>query len=402
MSAPAKKQDRFHFLDGFRGIAIAMVVFAHAFMANILKVIDSFHIPYIGHLFTDFISSGLDLFFVLSGMVILRPYLRRERKFEVWDYIKRRMKRLYPPYFFALIFGAFVVWFNNAFPTWYNERGMRMEFSWLETLKEAGIVNINAMYYNLAWWSLNVEIVFYILVPLIILLFPLPHKLSDRKLYTILGFSLVGTVALQFFCTYNFPIVFNFTHIATNIGMFMEFPVCFMMGAFLATRDLEMKHAKVFLTVGGLLVVGSVFYVPFIGMRYSPFAHTGYGVLSGGLIIMGHKIKSFRDFWSKPIFVWLGERSYSLYLVHLSVFYLTDNLVSHITPERNIYYGILTRGICIPMSFFAAMLLFHFVERKYTKGLVTANIFWPFPLSKLAEAVHGERPAKANAPIANQ
>jgi hypothetical protein len=47
------------------------------------------------------------------------------------------------------------------------------------------------------------------------------------------------------------------------------------------------------------------------------------------------------------------------------------------------------------------MLLFHFVERKYTKGLVTANVFWPFPLSRLRDAVNAERPAKTPAPKAN-
>jgi peptidoglycan/LPS O-acetylase OafA/YrhL len=137
MSSTVNKQERFHFLDGFRGVAIAMIVLAHAFMSHIIRLIMTLKIPFFSHLFSDFISAGLVLFFVLSGMVILRPYLRKERSFKFGPYWKRRFERLYPPFFFALLFGAFVVWFNSAFPTWYNVKGLRMRFTWWELFKES-------------------------------------------------------------------------------------------------------------------------------------------------------------------------------------------------------------------------------------------------------------------------
>ncbi len=76
--------------------------------------------------------------------------------------------------------------------------------------------------------------------------------------------------------------------------------------------------------------------------------------------------------------IWFGERSYSIFLVHFSVFYLVDNFVSHFTPERNAMYGILTRAIGVPLALFCAMLLFHFVERRQAKGLMTDTKFWPW------------------------
>src|SRR4051812_7514494 len=117
MSVVADKQERFHFLDGLRGIAASMIVIHHAFTSNIARFITQHGIPFLGDFLLFFTQSGVDLFFVLSGVVLLRPYLRKQRKFKVVDYFNRRIKRIYPPYFFALLFAAFVVWVNNTFPS---------------------------------------------------------------------------------------------------------------------------------------------------------------------------------------------------------------------------------------------------------------------------------------------
>ena len=351
-------------------------------MANIYRLIAA-KSPFVASLFSDFLSSGLVLFFVLSGMVILRPYMRKERKFQFWKYAERRLKRLYPPFFVALLFGAFVVWFNNTFPTWYNEKGLRMHFSWVELLKEALIVNFDGQYFNIAWWSLNVEIVFYLLAPLIIFLFPTGDKITARKFWMVTSISLIITLFIQYYTTFHMPYLYSFKYGISSIFAFLNFPLCFLIGAFLAAKDFELKAAYPMLIVGAVLVVLSDIKIPELGTRYFPLNLSGYAILSGGLITLGFKSPSFRHFWSKPLFVWIGERSYSLYLVHLSVYYLTDNLVSHVTSERNIWYAVLTRGISIPMSFFAAILLFHFVERRYTRGLVTDKAFWPWHINRL-------------------
>src|SRR5579872_2593191 len=111
MTATAEQKERFHFLDGLRGIAATMIVIHHAFTAQVIKLVAHLKIAVLTDFFTYFTQSGVDLFFVLSGVVLLRPYLRKQRKFKTADYFYRRAKRIYPPYFVALLFGAFVVWF---------------------------------------------------------------------------------------------------------------------------------------------------------------------------------------------------------------------------------------------------------------------------------------------------
>ena len=382
MNVANQKQERFHFLDGLRGIAAAMIVIHHAFSSNIAHFIDSKHIPFLGNFFLNITQSGVDLFFVLSGVVLLRPYLRGQRDFKVMDYFWRRLKRIYPPYFFALLFAAGVIWFNNTYPTWYNLKGMRVEFTWLETLKEAAIINFDGKYYNLAWWSLQIEILFYMVVPLIIFIAPSPQRLNDLRLTVTIAATLAAAMLLQLFFTDHVSFLYSVTYYVLTIGKFVEYPVCFLLGVFLATKDFNLKHAWMFIGSGMALVI---FGIPMIkvSLLYFSVIHSGFGLIYAGVITMAFNMQSLRNYLDTPIMIWLGERSYSLFLIHFSVFYLTDNVVSHFTGERNVWYGVLTRGIGVPAALLAAMTLFYFVEKRQARGLLTGNIFWPWQLRKL-------------------
>jgi peptidoglycan/LPS O-acetylase OafA/YrhL len=73
----------------------------------------------------------------------------------------------------------------------------------------------------------------------------------------------------------------------------------------------------------------------------------------------------------------LGERSYSLFLVHCSVIVLVYQLSTVFISGSGAVFTALTRIVAAPLSLFVAMLLFHFVERQFAQGLKTANSFWP-------------------------
>jgi len=168
MSAPALKQERFHFLDVLRGISAMVIVFHHAFTANVVKLITHFKIPFLGYYFSYFTHSAVELLFVLSGIVLLRPYMRKQRKLKVLEYYKRRIKLIYPPYLVSLALAALVSLYMETYPTWYNTGAghnigvFHLYFDWAEILKETLIISFDGKYYNLAWWSLNLEMVFYV------------------------------------------------------------------------------------------------------------------------------------------------------------------------------------------------------------------------------------------------
>ncbi len=381
MSTTSQKE-RFHFLDGLRGIASLMIVIHHSLTANIAAFINKSHIPYSGEMFSQFTQSGVDLFFVLSGVVLLRPYLRGQRQFKVGDYFIRRIKRIYPPYFFALLFGAFVVWFMGTYPTWYNVRGMHIPFSWLETFKESFIFSTNENYYNLAWWSLQIEILFYIAVPAVVLTFPKPEKLTIQRIIITILATYGAAFALQELSTNYTSWLYSYTYHASVLGKFMEYPVCFLMGILLAARDFNITEARNFMIAGIVLVIAGIVLMD-INYVFISLLHSGYGLFYAGVITMAFRADGLKRFLSKPIMIWLGERSYSLFLIHFSVFYLVDNNVARFTGDRTAIYGLATRIIGIPLAFFFAMLLFYFVERKQARGLLTDKAFWPWQVKGL-------------------
>jgi len=375
MSETAASKERFHFLDGLRGIASLMIVVHHAFTSNIAKELVHRGLPALGYYLAFFTQSGVELFFVLSGVVLLRPYLRGERQFRPFNYLLRRIKRIWPPYLVALMFAACVCWSLYAFPTWYTTKVYHLEFYWPEILKEAYIFNFSGYYYNLAWWSLSIELLFYLLVPLILLIFPRSHKLSDARVWALITGTMAVSLTLQYWLNKYHPSIYSYERVVPDTYQAVRYPLCFLLGIFLAARDFSLGHARAFIISGIAVVLISWYWLPLENM--------GYGLLYAGIIIFAFHKHSVRKILSRPGMLWLGERSYSLFLVHFSVFYLTDSLAARFTSSGSMAYAVFSRAVGIPLAFFVAMLLFTFVEQWQARGLITAKMFWPWQARKL-------------------
>jgi hypothetical protein len=54
-----------------------------------------------------------------------------------------------------------------------------------------------------------------------------------------------------------------------------------------------------------------------------------------------------------------------------------NHLVSALGSGRGFAYVAMTRLLGLPLALFAAMILFHLVERRFAHGLTTARMFWP-------------------------
>ena len=74
--AGTKKLTRFHQIDGLRALAVLIVVSLHGLIGRVV-----IYLGEKGHVLASdflryFFNSGVELFFVISGVVLLRPYLR--------------------------------------------------------------------------------------------------------------------------------------------------------------------------------------------------------------------------------------------------------------------------------------------------------------------------------------
>jgi hypothetical protein len=90
--------------------------------------------------------SGVDLFFVLSGVVLAPRHIREDRPLFACDYFRRRAQRLWPPYVFAWLLAGITIAITTAWPTWWSKSAYLPSFKAETWLGQAFIIN---------WWSVN-------------------------------------------------------------------------------------------------------------------------------------------------------------------------------------------------------------------------------------------------------
>lgn len=351
---------RLHSLDGVRAVAAALVVCHHSLTDGIRRTLEGHGFPRAGHLLAAFTGSGVELFFVLSGVVLLRPYLRGHRAFEAGKYFTRRVERLWPPYLTAWVFAGLTVVYLNHFPTGFS--AALPLFAWRDFLPQAAILRFTDPLYNDAWWSLAVEVLFYVVVPAVIFL-GTSRRFTQRTALLLLPGVACGSAALIAFVSAKHAPWTMFYSLGTYF-------VCFYGGIVIAKFDLSRRTSGVLLGAGATLIAAAT-------LLNSAVLHAGFGLLYAGLVARLISAPKAHVALAHPSMLWLGERSYSLFLLHVSVFEIANNLASELFALKSRAYFLFSRALGIPGALFAAMLLFWFVERRYARGLVTAKQFWP-------------------------
>jgi peptidoglycan/LPS O-acetylase OafA/YrhL len=347
-------------------LAALLVMAAHCLAAPVSGALQAHGHPYLALELSRFFQSGVELFFVLSGIVLMRPFVRGQRVFDLRQYIRRRAERLYPPYWTCLLLAVPLLLIAPLTPTWYGQE-IVPPFHAMDLLLQAGIFSFTRTTFNGSWWSLQVELVFYALVPLLVRVMRRP-RIGWMPLALVAVALWAGSlVAFWGFQREPFP-----PPVLGTLQFFVLYSPCFFVGTLLSRFDPGRRGGNLLL-VAGLAGVGLLPYA-----WGGPFP-AAYCLVYGGILTLalqpGHVAGRVL---SHPLLVWLGERSYSLFLIHFTVFYATNYSVSLFCGERSLTYALATRLVGIPLAFLAAMLLFHFAERPFARGLVTADHFWPF------------------------
>lgn len=133
-------------IELFRAIAALMVLTAHY---------DLFFTSHMNYL--HYLSTGVDLFFVVSGFVFGYSIFS-DRAFYLKPYIVRRFSRIYPLYAFSLVFYYF---FTRSDP--HKLLYFIKHLLFLQTTTSIREV----AFFNGAYWTLPVEVEFYMLVPVL-------------------------------------------------------------------------------------------------------------------------------------------------------------------------------------------------------------------------------------------
>jgi peptidoglycan/LPS O-acetylase OafA/YrhL len=365
MGATPYSGNRLHALDGLRAVAASLVLLHHLGARAVATTIPDrqWWQASLSRLTVGSTASGVELFFVLSAIVLAGPYVRGERHFSLGKYAVRRTARLLPPYFAAWLLAGAQIYLMTVRPTWWSSQSSLPSFSWTDWLAQAGIIYIGHHPYNWAWWSLTIEVAFYATLPWLI-----PLVIRTNRWGRGLPIAFVTAVIVA--------TALNWLGLADSVPILSQLAIygsCFCAGLVIAAKgplNRPMRNAAV--GIGATWVLVSAIF-PQLN------AHVGWGLLYFGAVSMAMDrrtwlARTLSDFR----FVWLGERSYSLYLVHYTMIGLVCYGASFIIAAKNLKYFVLTRALSLIASFGAAVFLFGLIERRFAHNLVTANMTWPW------------------------
>jgi len=371
-SAPTGLRSPQHYLpqlESLRGWAIILVVLFH--YVGILGTG--------GRLFFDNSSvwiqvmaagnTGVTLFFVLSGFLLVQPFVLAAGSSARVDFVKfylARLLRIVPLYYLAIL------------------------VAWLVTGKTAAFkallfmpVGFEMFPFSVPWWSLCTELQFYILLPWVML--GLRYRVG-RWLVVVAGlFWLV--LHIYFFLQPQWLVDHRNDWIQSSIlGRGLAFLVGGLCGWVYLRQGsswlFDYPRFQAFLAVVLLAIL--LWLMRWYGvtdqklvLSVMPFYHDVEAVLWGGLLLCSLGQANWaKGLFLNPLFNHFGSISYSLYLVHVPVqFYLLYPLVASADGALPVLQTLAVVVGSFLMSWGGAILGYRLIELPFLKLKANLAVF---------------------------
>lgn len=287
---------RFAYVDGLRAIAVLAVVVAHGFDGAARA----------NHMIAGFPANlgdrGVDLFFVISGFCLARPFLAsRENgaalRIDFGAFIMRRIARIAPPYYVALTIFTVLSFTSFAYPTASGPHAVAEGLA--EVPFDLLFLTNHLPIANPAFWTLGLEMRWYVLCPLLIAVF----------LRSQMTFALVIPACW---------LVYTKSAIApVDLGVLPYF----MLGVLAAAIDLSSRARR-------LALFGTVAFVPTFALACASQSQLTYvehadplWYAACTLLVVGSGAGMLNALLGWSPLVAVGRASYSIYLVHMPVIF---------------------------------------------------------------------------------
>lgn len=250
------------------------------------------------------LSSGLRVkaFFIISGFLVFMSY---ERSSSLRSYVKKRIRRVYPTYFAVIMICAFGLFFisSKSASEYFSSVWLKYlvaNLTFLNTFQRSlpGVFEGNhSVAVNGALWTMKIEVMFYIAVPMFVYMFKRLGRLQ--------------VIILAYLLSIAYALILNNVADRTGIHLYAELArqlpgqlAYFMSGAaiyyYLQFFERNIKALAVFSVA--VLILDRVYNLPLL----SPIA----------LAIL---VLSCALFFYMGNFTKYGDFSYGIYIVHFPI-----------------------------------------------------------------------------------
>lgn len=342
---------RFQELDALRGIAALMVVLFH------------YSMPYqdrVSYAVFKYGTTGVDLFFIISGFVIFQSISRVK---SAGEFLINRFSRLYPTYWTAVTFTLLVYIFTENVVT-HNHRAIHWDMYWYNlTMFQyyAGVDDFDGPY-----WTMIIEMVFYLLMCVLLMTrlikFTVPILVLMVIMTTLLteyykGQEVVWDILIYFPLSQFLPLFLSGI-IFYRIAVFKERRIRFfllLIGCYLA-QILLFNHggrSRGFITHAEYKLMLTIYYTLFFLFVYGKL----------------HWIVN-------PVTLFLGKISFPLYLIHQ---YVSLHCIIHNMSLAGFNFYFIQFAVALPICLVVATIIAFTVERRasaYIRKRLIAGYEW--------------------------
>ncbi|MEO6655262.1 MAG: acyltransferase [Pyrinomonadaceae bacterium] len=350
-------------MEGVRGLAVILVFFVHYnshfgswISENSISFTISRFLWSIGH-------SGVDLFFVLSGYLIYGSIIKKSRPYI--SFIKRRIERIYPTFLFVFaIYLILSIFFpaKNKIPA---DLSAAIVYVLENLLLLPGLFNIEPLI--TVAWSLSYEFFYYLFIPVVVGVFGLRRWSSSARIvfFFILAAAIIAGPQI------GVPLPFRMIMFISGVLLYETMHV----GCVRIEREPRSDRWVIIF----VLITFPLIYALSDGEAFLPFGlednlaqHLRIVVLSVGFFFLSLACFSYKSTLSR-VFAWtplrwLGNISYSYYLIHgltiQSLSMIVVNAINGRTFAPIMFWLVLPVVFGITLT--TSALLFILVEKRFS------------------------------------